>query len=139
MSVRKTIIKLFKLYNISDEALKDYVKRATDRQQKLDEKYWKERINEEIDSIQREHDLELHEKNTEISMLENKLQQFRKVKTEIEKKSYNNKKQARDNLSIAIRMASKTEDVALALLNTLGEIKGIKDEAENNKILIESK
>ena len=139
MSVRKTIIKLFKLYNISDEALKDYVSKATERQKRLDEKYWKERINEEIDSIQREHDLELHEKNTEISMLENKLQQFRKVKTEIEKKSYNNKKQARDNLSIAIRMASKTEDVALALLNTLGEIKGIKDEAENNKILIESK
>ena len=139
MSIRKTIIKLFKLYNISDEALKDYVSKTTERQKRLDEKYWKERINEEIDSIQREHDLELHEKNTEISMLENKLQEFKKVKTEIEKKSYVNKKQARDNLSIAIRMASKTEDVALALLNTLGEIKGIKDEAENNKILIESK
>ena len=139
MNIKKIIIKIFRLYNLSEEALKDYVNNATNRQKKLDEKYWRIKIHEELENLQREHELDLHEKDNEISVLEEKLKDLKKKKKEIAVKEALIKRQARENLSVAVRIASKTEDIALALLNTLGEIKGVKDEAEMNKQQIENK
>ncbi len=137
--IRKKIIKIFRLYNLSGEALKEYVQKATERQKKLDEKYWAIKIHEELENLKREHELDLHEKDNEIAVLEEKLKDLKKKKKEIATKEALIKRQARDNLSVAVRISSKTEDLALALLNTLGEIKGVKDEAETNKQQIEGK
>lgn len=135
--IRKKIIKLFKLYDISGEALKDYVTKATDRQRKLDEKYWTIKIHEELENLKREHELDLHEKDNEIAVLQEKLRDLKKRKKELDIKEVKIKTQARNNLSVAVRISSKAEDLALALLNTIGEIKGIKDEANTNKQQIE--
>jgi hypothetical protein len=137
--IRKKIIKLFKLYDISGEALKEYVQKATDRQKKLDEKYWTIKIHEELESLKREHKLDLHEKDSEILELEEKLKDFKKRKKGLDIKEAKIKEQARNNLSVAVRISSKAEDLEFALLNTLGEMRGIKDEAETNKQLVEGK
>jgi hypothetical protein len=128
------IIKIFGLTDISDK-----LKKAKENQKKLDEKYWKEQLEETILHLNREHELELQEKDATIAMLEDKVKTYKARETELNNREYTVKKEAKENAFMATSISMKVEDFAMKILDVVGEMKGVKDEAENNRKRIEKK
>jgi len=134
MNFKLLIIKLFRLTDLTD-----MLKKSKERQKRLDEKYWKEKLEDALSHQKREHELELQEKNAEISMLQDIIKSYKQREKELDNREYLIKKNAKENSFMATKIASKVEDFGIAVLGIVGEMKGVREDAENNKLRIESK
>ncbi len=131
---KKLIIHLFDLNDIKDMLLK-----AKNNQKKLDDRYWFEKLQENEERLKREHELEIQEYQAQISMLRDQVNDYKNRERELDKKEFWLKKQTKENSFMATKIASKVEDFGLNVMKIVGEMKGIKQEAEDHKIKIESK
>jgi hypothetical protein len=131
---KKLLIKIFRLNDISAMILK-----AKKKQKQLDEQYWTEKMEDSIEHLKREHSLELQEKDAQISMLEDKIKTYKSLEKELATKEYTLKKEAKENAFMATKIALKVEEFGLRVLDIVGEMNGVKDDAENNRKRIEQK
>lgn len=131
---KKLIIHLFDLDDIKDMLLK-----AKNNQKKLDDRYWSEKLQENEERLKREHELEIQEYQAQISMLQDQVNDYKNRERELDKKEFWLKKQTKENSFMATKIASKVEDFGLNVMKIVGEMKGIKQEAEDHKVKIESK
>jgi cell shape-determining protein MreC len=115
------------------------LKKSKERQKKLDEKYWGEKLEDALSHQKREHELEIQEKNAEISMLQDTIKSYKQREKELDTREYMIKKNAKENSFMATKIASKVEDFGIAVLGIVGEMKGVREDAEKNKLRIESK
>jgi len=131
---KKFLVSLFSLKDIQDMLLK-----AKIQQKKLDEHYWKEKLQDIVERLNRERELDVQEFMAQITMLGDQIEDYKKREKELDKKEYNLKKQAKDNSFMATKIALKVEDFGLKILDIVGEMKGIRSEAEEHKLKIENK
>lgn len=131
---KKLIIHLFDLDDRKDMLLK-----AKNNQKKFDDRYWSEKLQENEERLKREHELEIQEYQAQISMLQDQVNDYKNRERELDKKEFWLKKQTKENSFMATKIASKVEDFGLNVMKIVGEMKGIKQEAEDHKIKIESK
>jgi len=131
---KKFMVRILGLSDISDMILS-----SKKRQKQLDEKYWTEKIQEIKLHLNREHSLELQEKDAQIAMLEDSIRSYKGREKELDSREYNTKRQSKDNSFMATRISSQVEELGLMIMKFVGEMKGIKDDAEFNKLKIESK
>jgi len=129
--IKKIIIHICKLDSISD-----MLSVAKENQKKLDEKYWSQKLNHTIEQLKYKHQLEIQEKDAQIAELESIILSLKNKEKELAKQEYFIKKQTLENFYFANKITSKIEDFALSIMSIVGEIKGIKDEAEKNKLKI---
>lgn len=134
MMIKKLVIKLFKLNDLSDILFK-----AKQQQKTLDEKYWKEKMSDREEHLNRERELELQELYAQISMLEDKLKVYKAREKELDSKEYMIKREAKEQAFMATKIALKVDDFGLKILGIVGEMKGIKDDAELNRKRVEQK
>jgi hypothetical protein len=132
--LKKFIVKIVGLSDISDMILS-----SKKKQKQLDERFWTEKIQEIKLHLNREHSLELQEKDAQIIMLEDSIKAYKEREKELNSREYNAKRQAKDNSHMAIKIRSKVEEFGLAVMSIVGEFKGIQEEAESNKLKIEQK
>jgi len=132
--LKKIIIKIFRLKDISALLIK-----ARLSQKKLDEKYWTERLEEQAEQLNNEHELELQELQSQITLLQDQIADYKKRERELDKKDFYVRTQAKEGALIATRVSSKTAEFGMCIMNLVGEMQGIKDEAEKHKIRVESK
>ena len=131
---KKLIIKLFKLNDISGMILQ-----GKKRQKQLDEKYWKEKIEDITLHLNREHDLELQEKDATISMLEDTIASYKSREKELANREHETKRCSKENSFMASKISSQVDEFGMAIMRIVGNMKGIKEEAEKNKQRIEQK
>jgi len=129
--VKKFIIKLFMLTDINDMILQ-----GKKKQKHLDEKFWKEKLQDNTIHLNREHSLEIQELQAQISMLEDSIKVYKSKAKEVENKEYENRKCAKKNSFVATKMSTQIEDFAMSIMSIVGKMKGIKEEAEKNKLEI---
>jgi len=132
--MKRLVIKIFKLDDISDMIYK-----SKRRQKELDDKFWKEKLQDGLDHLKREQLLELQEKDAQISMLNEQVNEYKKRERDLDKKEYFIKKQSKENSHMATKLNSKIEDFGISIMKIAGEMKGIRAEAEEHKLKIESR
>jgi len=132
--IKKLVIKIFKLNDISDILIK-----ARQFQKKLDDKIWTEKIKNILEKIKMEHKLEIQELESQMTLLKDQLLECKKFEKELNKKDFHVRIQAKDNALIATRIAQKVEDFGMNVMKIVGEMKGVREEAEEHKIKIEQK
>ena len=131
---KKIIVKVFGLTDI-----KDMILQGKKSQKDLDEKYWKEQLKDLKLSLNREHQLELSEKDAQISMLEDSVKYYKSREKELDSREHQMKLQVKDNYFVATEIASSMEDVGLTIMGFVGKIQGIKNKANDHKLRIEKK
>ena len=132
--MKKFIIKLFKLKDISDLLLK-----AKQKQKEVDDKYLKEIIQETTDSLNREYQLELQEKDSTITMLEQHIQLYKDREKAMEKREFLAKKQIKENSFVMRHASDYMKDFVESVSATYGKMDKLKDTVENQKQIIENK
>jgi hypothetical protein len=132
--MERLFIKLFPQSDISV-----MLRKSKENQKQLDDKYWKEQLDEALAHRDREHELELQEKDAEISMLKDIIKTYKTREKEFNLREFEIKKNAKENSHTAARIASKVEDFGLAVMNIVGEMKGVREDADKNKTRIENK
>jgi len=132
--IKSIVIKVFRLTDITDRILK-----AKKSQKKMDDEHWQEKLVDEIHKIQLDHQLEIIELESKISMCNDTIKEYRNREKLLVNQEYENKKFAKENAYTANKISSKLEDFGLEIYKIIGEVKGIRDEADNNKLRIEKK
>lgn len=131
--IKKLAIKMFKLNNISDILLK-----AKQKQKSIDDKYWKEILDEEVIKISQSHELDLQEKDSTIAMLQDHLASYKKREKEISAKDYLAKKQIKENFFVVSSVVSKMKEFNTSVNNVFGEMLGIKDVVDKQRKKLEN-
>ena len=132
--IRKVIIKLFTLDDITDLIIS-----AKQKQKQVDDKHWHDIMQENEKRLQREYSLELQEKDSTISMLEQHIQMFKDKEKEMSKKEFLVRKQVKANYNVAQGIVSQLDEFNKNVAKIYGEIAGLKDNAELHKKKIENK
>ncbi len=130
--IRKFIIRIFKLTDISDLLLK-----TKKNQKKMDDIYWSAKLQDREEKLTRFFELERQELTAQIDMLNQQISDYRKREKDLCQREFLIKKQGKFNLYMASRLDSKVEDFGKAILSIVGEIKGIKDEVSTNRIRVD--
>ena len=131
---KKIIVKIFGLSDIRDMILQ-----GKRRQKDLDEKYWKERLADLKLSLNREHQLELSEKDAQISMLEESVRGYKIREKELDSREHKMKLQVKDNSFVVTKISSAVDDLSMTINGFVGTMRGIKSEADDHKLRIEKK
>lgn len=132
--IKTWVIKIFKLEDISELLLK-----SKQKQKALDNRYWKEILDENINRLNREHALELQEKDAQISMLDQHIDTYKQREKEVDQKEFNARKQVKQNYAVAINMSSVIQEFGENINKMFGKMQGIKDSVTKNKLEIEEK
>ncbi len=132
--IKTWVIKIFKLEDISELLLK-----SKQKQKALDNRYWKEILDENINRLNREHALELQEKDAQISMLNQHIDTYKQREKEVDQKEFNARKQVKQNYAVAINMSSVIQEFGENINKMFGKMQGIKDSVTKNKLEIEEK
>jgi hypothetical protein len=130
--MKKLIIKLFRLKDISGLLIE-----AKKQQQKLDAKFWIERMKDKEEKLKNEHELEIQDYISQIALLDDQIEDFKKREKELDRKDFAVRKQSKENAFIATKIATKVEDFALSVMKIVGEMQGVKNEAQEHKLRIE--
>lgn len=132
--IKRIVIKLFKLHDIADLLLK-----SKQKQKRLDDDYWKDVLKENIDRLNREHELELQEKDAQISMLNQHIESYKQREKEIDKKEFQAKSQIKQN-SFVMRSASDfMKEFAESINIIYGRMDKLKETVDKQKKAIEEK
>jgi len=131
---KKFVVKFFGLTDISDMILQ-----GKKTQKELDERYWKERLADLRLSLNREHQLELSEKDAQISMLEDSVRGYKAREKELDSREHKMKLQVKDNSFVVTKISSAVDDLSMTISSFVGTMRGIKSEADEHKLRIEKK
>ena len=131
--IKKLIIKLFKVYDITDMLLK-----AKQKQKQIDDKYWNEILAEKMNALWREYELELQEKDSDIAMLGEHLATYKKKEREVINKEFLAKKQVKENHYVVQSVVTKMYEFNEGVNKIYGEMLGIKDTVEQHKRKLEN-
>lgn len=134
MWIQKLAIKIFKLNDI-----RSLLFNSKQKQKELDEKYWKEILQEKIDRINRDHQLELQEKDAYISMLNQHIDSYKQREKEVNQKEFLSKQQIKQNYSVALNIVSEMKDFNDSVNRMYGKMLGIQDTVVKHKSRIEEK
>lgn len=128
------IIKIFGLTDISD-----ILKRSKEKQKKEDKKFWEEKLHNELDRLNREHSLELQEKDATISMLEDTITDYKSRVKEVEQKEFKAKKQIKENHFVVKNVIDNMHEFTENINKVYGKMIKISDSVEQHKLRIEQK
>lgn len=134
MWIKKLAIRIFQLSDLSNLLLK-----SKEKQKEIDDKYWKEILKEIVDRLNREHQLELQEKDAHIAMLNQHIDTYKQREKEIDQKEFNARKQVKQNYAVAINMSSVIQEFGDNINRMYGKMQGIKESVTKNKLEIEEK
>lgn len=134
MWIQKLAIKIFKLNDI-----RSLLFNSKQKQKELDEKYWKEILQEKIDRINRDHQLELQEKDAYISMLNQHIDSYKQREKEVDQKEFSARQQIKQNYSVALNIVSEMKDFTDSVNRMYGKMLGIQDTVVKHKSRIEEK
>lgn len=134
MWIQKLAIRVFRLQDI-----KNLILNSKQKQKDLDEKYWKEILQEKIDRLNRDHQLELQEKDAQISMLNQHIDTYKQREKEIDQKEFNARKQVKQNYAVALNIVSEMKDFNDSVNRMYGKMLGIQDTVVKHKSRIEEK
>lgn len=134
MWIQKLAIKIFKLNDI-----RSLLFNSKQKQKELDEKYWKEILQEKIDRLNRDHQLELQEKDAHISMLNQHIDSYKQREKEVDQKEFSARQQIKQNYSVALNIVSEMKDFNDSVNRMYGKMLGIQDTVVKHKSRIEEK
>lgn len=134
MWIQKLAIRVFRLQDI-----KNLLLNSKQKQKELDEKYWKEILQEKIDRLNRDHQLELQEKDAQISMLNQHIDSYKQREKEVDQKEFSARQQIKQNYSVALNIVSEMKDFNDSVNRMYGKMLGIQDTVVKHKSRIEEK
>lgn len=134
MWIQKLAIRIFQLQDI-----KNLLLNSKQKQKDLDEKYWKEILQEKIDRLNRDHQLELQEKDAQISMLNQHIDSYKQREKEVDQKEFSARQQIKQNYSVALNIVSEMKDFNDSVNRMYGKMLGIQDTVVKHKSRIEEK
>lgn len=134
MWIQKLAIRVFRLQDI-----KNLLLNSKQKQKDLDEKYWKEILQEKIDRLNRDHQLELQEKDAQISMLNQHIDSYKQREKEVDQKEFSARQQIKQNYSVALNIVSEMKDFTDSVNRMYGKMLGIQDTVVKHKSRIEEK
>ena len=134
MWIQKLAIRIFQLQDI-----KNLLLNSKQKQKELDEKYWKEILQEKIDRLNRDHQLELQEKDAQISMLNQHIDSYKQREKEVDQKEFSARQQIKQNYSVALNIVSEMKDFTDSVNRMYGKMLGIQDTVVKHKSRIEEK
>lgn len=134
MWIQKLAIRVFRLQDI-----KNLLLNSKQKQKDLDEKYWKEILQEKIDRLNRDHQLELQEKDAQISMLNQHIDSYKQREKEVDQKEFSARQQIKQNYSVALNIVSEMKDFNDSVNRMYGKMLGIQDTVVKHKSRIEEK
>lgn len=134
MWIQKLAIRVFRLQDI-----KNLLLNSKQKQKDLDEKYWKEISQEKIDRLNRDHQLELQEKDAQISMLNQHIDSYKQREKEVDQKEFSARQQIKQNYSVALNIVSEMKDFNDSVNRMYGKMLGIQDTVVKHKSRIEEK
>lgn len=134
MWIQKLAIRVFRLQDI-----KNLLLNSKQKQKDLDEKYWKEILQEKIDRLNRDHQLELQEKDAHISMLNQHIDSYKQREKEVDQKEFSARQQIKQNYSVALNIVSEMKDFNDSVNRMYGKMLGIQDTVVKHKSRIEEK
>ena len=129
---KKLIIKIFRLNEINDLLIK-----SKQQQKAVSDKYWKEVRQDEVDCLNRNHLLELQEKDACITMLEEQIKMLKQRERDVDALHFKSKKQIKENYAVSHSIATKIWDFSQMITSIYGELRGITDAVADNKKRIE--
>lgn len=134
MWIQKLAIRIFQLQDI-----KNLLLNSKQKQKELDEKYWKEILQEKIDRLNRDHQLELQEKDAQICMLNQHIDSYKQREKEVDQKEFSARQQIKQNYSVALNIVSEMKDFNDSVNRMYGKMLGIQDTVVKHKSRIEEK
>lgn len=134
MWIQKLAIRVFRLQD-----MKNLLLNSKQKQKDLDEKYWKEILQEKIDRLNRDHQLELQEKDAQISMLNQHIDSYKQREKEVDQKEFSARQQIKQNYSVALNIVSEMKDFNDSVNRMYGKMLGIQDTVVKHKSRIEEK
>jgi vacuolar-type H+-ATPase subunit I/STV1 len=130
--IRKFIIWVFRLQDISDD-----IRNERKKQEAQDEKYWKSKMKELEDHLDRKHSLEMLDFEIEVRKKDDEINKLKSREKELDNREYEIKKLIKEDSYVAEDMYNKVMDMGKSIMKHVGEIGKIKDSALDLKKRIE--
>ena len=130
--LKKMLIKLFRLHEINKLLIK-----SKNQQKEISDRYWKEVLKDTEDLLNRNHLLELAEKDACIVMLEEQIKLLKQRERDVDNQNFKAKKQIKENFAISQKITMEVGNFCQAVNGIWGRMNGITDELADHKKQIE--
>lgn len=130
--IRKFIIWSFKLKDISKD-----IKAAVEKQDNRNAKYWKEKLKDQEEHLNRKHELELLDSEIELKKAFDEINKLKSREKELDQRECEIKKLIKEDAYVTEDVHNKLMEIGKNFMKGIGEFNKIKDNAIELKKRIE--
>jgi len=125
--MKKLIIKIFGLTDISN-----IIYRACLKERRKSKEEFNKELQDIVEVMERDHELELQVKDSELALLEQQIYQIRVKHRDALALEAKSKRQVKANFVITSEISMQTNNLMMLFNKCVGEIEGLKDRSEQH-------